>query len=282
MSRITRDRGDPARRRHARAFTSWAAQAAGALSLAALAAAAGLAGCGGEGDAKPSLHLYAGAGLKPAMDEVIAAYTEQTGVEIVPDFAGSGIALSKIKASDRGDLFMPGDVWYVEQAAADGLVASKHRVSYFVPVILVRKDFEGGIAGLADLAKPGVRLGLGNPKACQVGRLSRRLFEKSGVSLDAIEANTVVQTATVNELGVQVQVGQVDAVIVWDAIAVRFTEWGRIVEVPLEANIVSEVAIAVLETSRHPALARGFAEFVTGEAAQAIFAAHGYRTAPPG
>jgi len=118
------------------------------------------------------LLLYCGAGIRPPADELVEIFGREYGVRVAPDYAGSEVLLSKIKIARRGDLYMPGDKYYVEQAAQEDMVLSQRSVCYWVPTILVQKGNPKKIFGLEDLLKPGVKLGLGDPGACAIGRTS--------------------------------------------------------------------------------------------------------------
>lgn len=227
------------------------------------------------------LRLYCGAGLRPAIADVVEAFRKETGVEVECDYAGSGMHISRLRLDRKGDLFMPGDVWYVEQLEKEGLVESKTMVSYFVPVILVRKGNPKGIRTLEDLARPRVRLGLGDAERCQIGRLSQRIFQKNNINADALTRNLVYASHTVNMLGVQIEMERVDAVIVWDAIAAYYAEEADVVPIPLEQNEISHVAIAVLKSSRQKAVAYQFVDYVVSDEGKAIFAEHHYLIDPP-
>lgn len=228
-----------------------------------------------------SLHLYCGAAIRLAVDDAITAFTKETGVAVETDYAGSGVLLSKIKASKRGDLYLPGEGEYVDRAQEMGLVASRQDVCYFIPVILVPKGNPKGIRTLQDLAKAGIRLGLGNPDACAIGQVSVKLFEKNHIPLDAIKKNTVVETLTVNELGIQVKTGQLDAAIVWDAIAAYYPDSAEAIAIPRPQNVVSRVTISLLKSSAVPDMAKRFVAFLTSDAGQAIFQKHHYTTQLP-
>jgi len=228
-----------------------------------------------------SLHLFCGAGIRPAVAEAIEAFEKDTGSTVRADYAGSGTLLSNLRASKRGDLYMPGESEYVDRAEGFGLVASRRNVCYFIPVILVPKDNPKGIKSLHDLAKPGLRLGLGNPDACAIGQTCVKLFEKNGVPLDAIEKNTKVKTLTGNELGIQVKIGQVDAAIVWDAIAAYYRDSADAIAIPPGKNLVSRVAISVLNSAADRGLAQRFVDFLLSEAGQAILKKHHYTTSIP-
>lgn len=169
----------------------------------------------------------------------------------------------------------------MDRAEAFGLVATRRTVCYWIPVILVPKGNPKAIQSLQDLAKPGLRLGLGNPDACAIGQTCVKLFQKNAIPLDAIEKNTKVKTLTVNELGVQVKLGQIDATIVWDAIAAYYADTADAIPIPRDKNIVSQVAISLLNSARDRDLAMKFLDFLTGPAGQAIFKKHHYATSLP-
>jgi len=234
----------------------------------------------GAAGGKP-LFIYCGAGLRPAIDDVASTFTAKTGITVERDYAGSGMQIPRIRLTKRGDLFMPGDVWYIELAEKDGLVESKSMVCYFVPVIMVPKGNPKKVQSLKDLVGPGIRLGLGNPKSCQVGRLSEKIFAKNGIDADAVAKNLAFSSTTVNELGLQIKAGALDAAIVWDAVAAQYPDCAEVVAIPLEQNEISRVAVAVLKSSANPGGAAEFVKFLLGDEGQALFKKHHYRTAPP-
>lgn len=228
-----------------------------------------------------TLFVYAAAGLKPVMGDLAEAFRAKTGVRIECDFGGSGMLISRLRLVQRGDLFIPGEKWYVEEAAKDGLVASEKNVCYFVPVILVQKGNPKNIRTLADLVRPGVRLGLGNPQSCQVGRASEQIFDKNGIARTAVEKNVEFQSVTVSELGIQVTVGQLDAAIVWDSTAAFYADKADAIAIPPAENVISNVAAAVLKCSEQPLQAQAFVDFMLSPDGQAIFLKHQYTTEPP-
>lgn len=244
------------------------------------ALAVGLAaGCGRK--APEDLMLHCGAGIKPPAEELVETFEREHGVNIATNYAGSEVLISTIKLNRRGDLYMPGDVHYVQQAEKEGLIHSHATVCYFVPTILVQKGNPKGIAGLRDLLKPGVRLGLGDSRACAIGRKTRKIFEKNNVPWTDVEKNLVFQSATVNELGMQIQAKSVDAVIIWDAMATYYAKHGHQVPIPVDQNIISTVAVGVLSFTKNRDLAEQFVAFAASERGQAIFKKHNYRVEPP-
>ena len=232
-----------------------------------------------DSEAKELL-LYCGAGIRPPVEQMVEAVGREHGVRIVTDYAGSEVLISKIKLTRKGDLYMPGDKHYVEQAAQEGMILSQKSVCYFVPTILVQKGNPKDIRGLQDLLKAGLKLGLGDDKACAIGRKTKQIFAKNDIAWERVETNLVFQSMTVNELGMQIQAGSLDAVIVWDAIAGYYSEHGTEVPIPPEKNVISTVNIGVLSFTESRSLAEKFVEFAVSAAGQAILAEHNYRVEP--
>ena len=236
------------------------------------------------GDAPPpgeSVLLHCAAGIQPAVEKIIEAFTAETGIQVQANYAGSGQLIASIRGSRIGDLYMPGDIGYIERAKQFDLVEEPHTGCYFVPVILVQKGNPKNIRTLEDLARPGLRLALGNPEACAIGRKTNKIFEKNGIDRKAIETNWVYRSVTVNELGVQIKAGHSDAAIVWDAMAAYFADSADAVPIPPEQNIISTVAVAVLKCATNRAAAMRFAQFVSGERCKEIFRANHYTVEKP-
>jgi molybdate transport system substrate-binding protein len=235
-----------------------------------------------DGQSTPEeLLLYCGAGIRPPADELIETFGREYGIKISPDYAGSEVLLSKIKLIRRGDLYMPGDKHYVEQAAQADMILSQRSVCYWVPTILVRKGNPKEIRRLEDLLKPGIKLGLGDPGACAIGRTSKKILEKNNIEWEDIEENLAFPSLTVNELGMQIQTKTLDAVIVWDATAKYYSEHGEEIPIAIENNVISTVDIGVLKFTKHQELAEKFVDFVTSEKGKAILNKHQYSTETP-
>ncbi|OHB66863.1 MAG: hypothetical protein A2V70_05165 [Planctomycetes bacterium RBG_13_63_9] len=238
-----------------------------------------LPGCRSKAPEGTKLLLYCGAGIRPPVAELAAEYGRLHKVTVECDYAGSEVLLSRIKLSCQGDLYMPGDVHYVELAEEQELVSSKKNVCYFVPVILVQKGNPKNIRTLEDLTRPELAVGLGDPEACAIGRKCSKIFEKNGIVEE--EMDVAFRSLTVNELGNHIKLGMLDAVIVWDAVAALYGDVGEVVRIPPDQNIISTVAVGVLRSSEHPELAGEFVEFITSDRGKEVFAKHDYSTTLP-
>ena len=240
------------------------------------------AGCGQrESTEEQELLLYCGAGIRPPVTELTETFSREHGVKVVTNYAGSETLLSTIRLIRSGDLYMPGDKHYVEQAANEDMIHLHKSVCYFIPVILVQKGNPKNIKGLRDLLRPGIKLGLGDVKACAIGRKSRLIFAKNNIPWSEVEKNLKFQSQTVNELGLQIQARSLDAVIVWGAIARYYSEYGDEIQIPTGQNVISTIDIGVLKFTKHRELAEKFVDFISSEQGQEVFNKHNYSTKPP-
>ena len=223
--------------------------------------------------------LYAGAGLRRAVDKLVKVFESETGIRVEPDYGGSGMILTRARESGDADLFMPGDVWYVDRLhELAGTVERRTMVSYFVPVIIVQKGNPGNIRALEDFFRDDVSVALGRSEACQIGRITGKIMDMNGLDRTKLNAK---EALTVNELGVWVKMKDVDAAIVWDAIANNIADDVETIEIPKEKNIVSKVSVGLLSTARNRSGAIMFLDFMTGETGRSILKKSGYRVDQP-
>ncbi len=221
------------------------------------------------------LHMFAGAGLRQPVDELAKAFEEKTGHRVFIDYGGSGQLLTRIEASGQGDLFIPGALFYIEKLEKEDRVQSRHPIVLHTPVVGVNKARTDLISSFDDLAKPGVRLAMGDPKAMAFGRTAMAICEKSGKK-DAILKNVVVYGATVKQLALYAGQGTVDAAIIGRSDAFQNKDKVAIVPVPPEYFQAETVAAAVLRSSSNPELAEELARFFSDENAVEVFEKHGF------
>ncbi len=217
------------------------------------------------------------ANLGPA--EVIAAgFEEAAGIEVELIFGTGGRLLAQIKLARRGDIFWPGSEDFIELARRDGLLAEQDHLvaAYHLPALFVPPGNPGRVEKLADLARPGVRVVIPNPRATAAGRAAVELLEKNGL-LEAVMENLAAFSAPPPQAARFAAAGQVDAALTWDIYRVQF---GRLVEtVPLDPEVFPRlvaVPAAVLAGSRQPEAAAGFLEYLDSGAARAVLAEAGF------
>ncbi|MFB3881340.1 MAG: molybdate ABC transporter substrate-binding protein [Armatimonadota bacterium] len=253
--------------------------------MVAVAAVALLATFRDPGGAAPKTHLmvFAGAASKPPSLEAKAAYEKaHPDVQIDITFGGSGTILQQMMLEEVGDIYMPGSDDFMDKAEEKKAVIPQTRkiVCYLVPTICVQHGNPKKIRSLTDLARPGITVGLAKPGAVCLGDASEAVLTKAGL-LEKVKKNVITYAASCEHTQQLVQLGEVDAVIGWDA----FKSWAPdqidLVKIDPKYLRVHNIPAAVAVYSQQRPAAERFIAFLTSKQGKAIFAKHGYSIEPP-
>lgn len=229
-----------------------------------------------DGDAweeKPQLTLYGGAMLRPAIEKTITAFEEREGCTVTRVYNGCGILVGQMQAGPTPDLYFACDAQFMTmvkdkfQPAVD--------VSLNQLVILVPKGNPKGIKTLQDMAKPGLRLGVGHEKQCALGQLTQQTLIQSRVEKEVMK-NVVVQTPTGDMLVNQLRTGSLDAVIAYVSNATSAADVleAHPIDIPC-ALAVQPLAVARDATRKH--LAERLVEALRSAESRSRFEAEGFR-----
>lgn len=235
----------------------------------------------GTNAAKPSapetgeLQVYAGAGLRQPVEEIGKLFKEKTGIQVVTTYGGSGQLNSQILLNKKGDVYIPGDVQELAPLKKENLIAWEKPVVYHTPALAVPKGNPVHIQNLADLAKPGVRVVLGDSKANPMGKLSDQVLEKAGI-LTQVNNNVTARTATINELVVYLSLKQADAAIIGKENYPQFKDKVDLVSVPELEQTKMVVPVALLSVSQQADTARQFVDFAASDEALRIWVKYGH------
>ncbi len=229
--------------------------------------------------AAQDLHAYVGAGLRPPVDALIEAFRKETGIAVTAEYGGSGQLLARFAETRTGDLFIPGTTFYTDKLKELDAVADLKVLVVHGPVLAVAPSKAEVIRGFADLAKPGVRVGLGDPQAMALGRTAEDILDKSGQG-EAIRRNVTVRAATVKQLALYVLDGNVDAAIIGASEAAQNPGKLSVLAIPPDWYEAEYAPVAVLKTSAAPDAAKRFADFLASDAGLATFQRFGFPPAP--
>ncbi|KAF5418597.1 MAG: hypothetical protein C5S49_01495 [Candidatus Methanogaster sp.] len=222
-----------------------------------------------------SLLVYCGAGMKNPMDELGRQFEQECSVKVICNYAGSGHLLNQIELAQKGDVYQPGAMYYSTIARDKGFIDYEKPVAYHVPVIVVPKGNPANITSPDDLAKSGVKVALGDPGACAIGRLADKILEKNGIK-DVVLDNTVVYGTTANALIFYVSGGDVDAAITWEETALIAPDETAVIEIPVEENIIQTIPVGTLVFSEDPENAKEFVDFVTSDYGRSVYKKYGF------
>jgi molybdate transport system substrate-binding protein len=222
-----------------------------------------------------TLHAYVGAGLRPPVDELIATFAAETGNAVEAEYGGSGPLAARVEETGKGDIFLPGSTAFTEPLEKKGLIGGTRVLVLHGPVIAVHASKAEAIRTLADLGKPGIKVGIGDPQAMALGRTAEQILDRIPEG-PAIRANVVVRAATVKQLATYVLDGNVDAAIVGAADAAQNPGKFTLVTIPPDLYQAERVPVAVIKASANPKEAEQFAAFLATDKALAVFARYGF------
>ena len=118
----------------------------------------------------PQLSLFAGAMLRPAIEDTIDEFEKREGVRVTRDYNGCGILVAQMRTQgQRPDAYFACDQSFMTQV--HDLFLDATPVSTNQLVILVPKGNPHHIRSLADLGQSGLRVGVGHEKQCALGAL---------------------------------------------------------------------------------------------------------------
>ncbi|PUA34112.1 MAG: hypothetical protein B9J98_01650 [Candidatus Terraquivivens tikiterensis] len=126
--------------------------------------------------------VFAGAAAAPVYREAASVFESRYGVKVTINLGGSGSLLSAMEITRIGDVYIPGTAEYLILANEKGIVnftSSPPRIiAYLVLAIIVQKGNPLNITSIEDLAKPGIRVGIADPKSVCIGAYAKELLEK--------------------------------------------------------------------------------------------------------
>jgi molybdate transport system substrate-binding protein len=222
---------------------------------------------------------FCGAASEVPMEEAAKVFQQKTGIQVELIWGGSGSVMSQMKLSKRGDLFIPGSPDYMTIAVREGLVDPKtvKIIAYLVPAINVQKGNPQGIKELKDLARPGLRVAIGNPESVCVGLYAVEILEKNGL-LKAVEKNIVTHAASCSATAALINLKKVDAIMGWNV----FEQWNpekteTIFLKPEQVPRLAYIPAAITKDyAENRAGAQAFIDFLISPEGRAIFSKYGY------
>lgn len=223
-----------------------------------------------------SLMVSSGAGLSKAMDEIGQAFEQKYGATVNLNYAGCAQLLGQMEINQKGDVFIGGSLHDAEIALQKNFTYEYVEIAYHIPAIAVPKGNPAGIISLVDMAKPGMKLILGDEKSNAIGKKGAKIFEKNNL-IEAINTNVVARGVTVNEIVTQVGLKQGDAGLIWEDNGVNATDI-EVIPIPEEQNVIDKVPACVLSFTENPELAQAFVDFLSSDEGQSIFVKHGFKT----
>ena len=232
-----------------------------------------------------TLTIFAAASLTDAFTVIGKDFeAANPGVTASFNFAGSQALRTQIEEGAPADVFASAsgkemDALITGKFVGDG--TSQVFLNNKLVVILPANN-PAGLEKLEDLANPGIKLVLAAEEV-PVGNYARQALDLMNGSFgnnfkDKVIANVVSNEDNVKQVVAKIQLGEADAGIVYTSDAVAAPDL-KIVEIPVELNVIAKYPIAALASSSNVDLAHKFVDYVLSPEGQAILQKWGFAPA---
>jgi molybdate transport system substrate-binding protein len=229
-------------------------------------------------DSMKEIYFFCGSAVRMPMDEIIKNFEAEGKIKVNVIYGGSGNLLSQMEMSRKGDVYLAGSPDYIAIGEQKNLFVQKSakKVSYLIPAIIVPKGNPAKIFSLADLAKPDIRIGMGDPETVCLGLYGIEILEYNGL-MKKVLPNVVNFAKSCEDTATLVVLKQVDAILGWDVFAnwnPNDVEWIKIADNDIPRIAYTAIAMPVFVTS--PREATNFMDYVLSEKGKQIFEKWGY------
>jgi ABC-type molybdate transport system substrate-binding protein len=131
-------------------------------------------------NAQEPIRLYAAGSLKPALTELVAAWTQAGGKPVAGEFGASGLLRDRIAKGERADIFASANMEHPQSLAKDGKLGSVVLFARNRLCALTTAKADVTTNNLLDrMLDASVVLGTSTPKADPSGDYAWQLFEKA-------------------------------------------------------------------------------------------------------
>lgn len=248
------------------------------------------------------LNLFVGGNYFFAMAPLVAEFVKQypqykdhVYYETIPP----GLLIEQIRKGGRitvGNMTwtVHADVYVGGLGSVNALVRDGDADGPVVPyakntlAIMVPKGNPAKIAGLADLARPGLRLVMPNPAYEDIGRPIQATLAKAGGD-ELVKAvyeakvragETVLTRIHHRQTPLYLMLGRAEAGVTWQSEAIFQEQIGNPIAhvvIPDEQNVAGTYAAAVLRGAPHREAGQRWVDFLHSPAALAIFESYGFQ-----
>jgi molybdate transport system substrate-binding protein len=254
------------------------AAAAAALLLAGCAAGSsgtrpstGGATSAASASATGSITVLAAASLTGSFTELAHRFeAAHPGSKVVLSFGASSTLAQQALNGAPADVFASASQKNMDQAVQGGVASSPQVFARNVMELAVPPANPAAITGLADLARPGVKLVLCQPQV-PCGAVAGKVLQKAGVAAHPVSLETDVK-ATLTK----VELGEADAGIVYVTDVKAAGSKVKGIPIPAGVNASTDYPVAVLKDAPNRALAEQFVSYLLSEEGASVLARAGF------
>lgn len=221
------------------------------------------------------LTVFAAASLTEALGDLQGTLaTSDPDLHLTYSFAGSGALVTQVQQGAPADVVATADKDSMQKLVDAGLVEQPTIFATNQLEILVAPGNPLHIETLADLAKPGVKVVLGD-ETVPAGKYAAQILSGAGVTVQPVSKEADVKAAVA-----KVTSGEADATIVYVTDVRAAGAKGTGVEIPAAQNVVAQYPVAIVSATTHHDAAAAYVEDLVQGPGQAALRARGFQPAP--
>jgi len=246
---------------------------------AAATAALLLAGCGSgtgtdagaTGGLSGTVTVFAAASLTGSFGTLGEQFqAAHPGVTVRFNFAASSALAESIAQGAPADVFASASAKNMDSVVQAGDAADPRTFAKNAMQVAVPPDNPAGVTALADLAKPGVKVALCQDQA-PCGTVAKQVLDKAKLTVKPVTLG-----ADVKAVLTAVQLGEVDAGMVYRTDVQAAGDKVRGIEIPPAQNASTSYPVAVLSEAPNQAAARAFVDYVLSAEGATVLTGAGF------
>lgn len=222
-------------------------------------------------------NIFAAQSLTGAFNKMKTEFmAAHPGVNLTMNYNGSGSLVTSIQQGAPADVFASADNANMTKLTSTGYVVTSTVKTFAKNLlqIIVKAGNPKGIQTLADLAKAGTIVVLGDPASVPAGKYAQQALTAASVKVTPKSLET-----NVTAVAQKVALGEADAGIVYVTDVKAAAAGGEAVQgvdIPAAQNVVATYPIAPVKAAPNPAVAQAFIDYVFSAAGQADLAGFGF------
>ncbi|HTW24086.1 MAG TPA: molybdate ABC transporter substrate-binding protein [Candidatus Baltobacteraceae bacterium] len=232
--------------------------------------------------AQPQQHtdltVSAAISLKDALDAAKQAYaSEAPSISLAMNYGASGTLQLQIEQGAPVDVYISAAPKQMDALESKGMLLAGTRRDLLRNgvVLIVPKDSMLALASFRDLLKPEVkRVALGEPVTVPAGKYAQEVLTHYGI-YDQVKAKAVL-AKDVRQVLTYVETGDVDAGVVYTTDAMSSSKVKVVATAPPDSHEPVIYPVAVIKTTKSPAAAKAFEDFLSSPQARPIFEKYGF------
>jgi len=229
--------------------------------------------------------VFAASSLADAFREIGGQFQlSHPGSSVVFNFAASTQLATQLEQGAQADVYASADRVQMDRARASGRVEASEAVFARNGLVLVAPSANpGNVRGLADLARPGMKV-LAAQADVPIGTYTQQMLDRAsgdpvyGADFrDRVNANVVSREANVRQMVAKVQLGEADAAVVYRSdVTPQAASRLMVIEVPEPVDVVAAYPIALVRGAPNPAGGAAFVAMVLSAPGQGILSRWGF------